>query len=89
MVQAIHKLYKDNIRKNKPVHRGGQPAALEPHVALYLVSNCSYTHNQRRLCWGVGGAGGAGGARIPLQAELFSSLLSFEGAFSGTVDCLV
>ena len=32
---------------------------------------------------------GAGGARISLRTELFPSLLSFEGALSGVVDCFV
>ena len=52
---------------------------------------------QGRLRWGAGGAaatsafihGGAGGARISLHAELFSSLLSSERAFSCIADSLV
>ena len=35
------------------------------------------------------GGGGAGGARFALQAELFPSLLSSEGAFTGIEDSLV
>ena len=61
---------------------------MNSHFLLYLCSG------QGPLRWGSGGAavpsalfrGGAGGARIALNTEIFASLLSREGAFSGMLD---
>ena len=54
-------------------------------IASILSISVEYQANQSRDAY----AERAGEAKIALHNKLFKSSLSYEGAFSGVVDCLV